>query len=233
MCETYSGNRLNRPIVIKDLGVITGAYGAQHENLIRAMFGAVTRDLFVPVPVFVTLVDLVVSQLEDRTPARFGTRIRFSALVPSSLDRYQSAEMLLVHDGMTTFNMAEANRRDLNEALKPYGLAIVMDCCCGASAVPTEVVDEYIDSEEHRTGNRLRTLADSYGKIGEVSSVDNIPDELLPRAEKDAYRRIVKIAHDIVTTHEVRPSDLIGLHLPQDVAHAADAIRRTLPSYAA
>lgn len=229
MCSTYSGNELKRPVVPDDLPLIIGAYGDRHGGLIRAMFRPVTRDLFVPVPVFVTLVDLVVRQLEDRMPPRFGTHIRFSALVPHSLDRYQSREMELVHDGMTTFNMAEANRRDLNEALEPYGLTIAMDCCCGARAVPRETLDEYLESEGYRTGNRLRTLADSYGSIDQVSSVDHIADKLLPQDEKDAYRRIIRISRDVVTKNKVLPSDLIKPHVPAALAAMVDRIVRVIP----
>lgn len=231
MCESYGGNILRRPIVKDDLTIIKQHYGIKHAQLLEAVFDAVTKDLFVPVPVFVTIADLVIRQLDNMDEGRmpFGSRLRFSALVPNSLTRYQSPEMLLIHDSIATFNMADLNRRLLNKALECFGISIVMDCCCGSSAVPTEVVNSYLMSSDYCDGNRLRTLADSYGSIEQVSSIEHIPDNLLPPHEKQAYRRIMQVSRNVVTTNIVVPSDLINAYLSPQAGVQADQVSRKIP----
>lgn len=211
MCKSYDGNPINRPVVgsdivlIDDHSIVRPLVTRLSRGLTAELYDAMTHYLFVPLPTFVTQVILARQAIFTGRPQH----LRFSALT-SYLNRLQAPEMVMIHDGVTTFNMSDLNRLRVAETLERYMIGIVMGCCCGETMMRLEHIKEFMDSPEYAESNRQRTFADSFGEVTIVSDLDNIPDTALPQDEKRIYRDIVALSQEIADKNPQLPEYFIS-----------------------
>jgi hypothetical protein len=227
MCDTYDGQAANRPPHPTDISYLVEMYGPAYAELITSIVGAMTRKLYPTLPTVVSVIDLAIRFMKgERGNDGFGPKLHFSALVLGTLRRFQSPEMRLIHDGFTTFNMSDGNRRDLEMVLQPYDMSLVVMCCCGDGIVNRSKVAEFLESAAYRDENKLRTLADSFGNIVDVGSVKAIPIEILPLQEQQGFERIIRTCNYVVNKNDIRPSVFLDEYFDPTIGMHIDAMAR-------
>lgn len=209
MCDSFRGDLQRRPFHPTDVGTLIAAFPRLRPSLIRSVVRAMTDSLSPQIAGVVAILDTIdrFIQREMHTANNCGALLLFSAVGRgNTFTRYQSPEMALVHDALTTFTMAERNVKLLNHTLDPYGMKVTMLHCCGIAVVDVEMAHAFQESAFARDFNARRSLANAFGEVqgpdDAIECIDDVPEatDLSPE-QRNAYLRMAPIVASLARTN--------------------------------
>jgi len=227
MCKSYSGQMIFRPAHSSDLTLIQSFYPKLEKQLISEIFTAMTDNLHPWLAGVVSIVDQANRYLAgDWGGQKYGPRLPLSIHnLDGSMQRYATKETELIHEAIIRFNMSDRNKQLLNIALNRHGLEIMMFCCCGDALIAKGQRDKFLNSEEYKKWNSVRSFSDAWGKLEDEIPIDSIPKNTeVGESEIQAYKRIYNNTFLISNKNKVDASSYNQLGIDKLAIKNADSI---------
>lgn len=201
MCAINDGNAFFRPMSKNDVTLITAAYPSINPGLVHDVFVAMNdHNTVKPAVLLIILEGIRRLEAGECGNSSFGATFAYSALQIRDggdgeiFHRFQDPIMAHIHDAMLQFALAERNMRLVQAVLIQYGYNLTHFCDCGCQI--TRDGDEYMESEEYKAVNYIRSYGESIGApVHAVASIDELPLPLtdMHQHEVDGYKRVWSI----------------------------------------
>ncbi len=207
MCALNDGNHFFRPMSKHDVVQVVSAYPKVEARLIHDLFTAmIDHNTVRPAVILVILEGVNRLELGLFGNSSYGATFAYSALQirddgdGNIFHRYQDPIMAHIHDAMLQFALAERNMKLVQAVLISHGYNLAHFCDCGCGI--TRDGDDYMDSDEYKAVNYVRSYGESIGApVHTIATIDELPLALtdMHQHEVDGYKRVWEILQALPT----------------------------------